>query len=274
LYHTENYDAHERVTGKRFMRHFCAPAPDDESEIDRRLTSSAEHYDIPFEGQMLKAYGWGQGKTVLLVHGWGSRASHMALLGKNIAKSGYHAIAFDGPAHGQSEYNGSHPRSSISEFCRAIFHLATHFGPVHGLVGHSFGGAAAAFTASGQANLSGYRVEVEKLVLISSPSGIVAMVNHYCRDHGLPDGSSSAVIDQLEREFPLKVGDYEISDALEKFNGDVLVVHDADDQEILIEEARQMVEGHAHVSLVVTRGEGHRKILASRSLIKIVRAFL
>ena len=274
MYDTEDYDTHERVTGTRVMQHFCAPVPEEEREIDRTLTSSAEHYNIPFEGQMLKAYGWGEGKTVLLVHGWGSRASHMALLGKNIAKSGYHAIAFDGPAHGQSEYNGSHPRSSISEFCRAIFHLATHFGPIYTLVGHSFGAAAAAFTASGLANLSGYRVELEKLVLISSPSGIVAMVNHYCRNYGLPPGSSSAVIEQLEREFPLKVGDYEIADALEEFNGDVLVVHDADDQEIFIEEARHMVAGHDHVSLVETSGEGHRKILASRALIKIVRAFL
>jgi len=100
------------------------------------------------------------------------------------------------------------------------------------------------------------------------------MVSHYCRNYKLPEGAQEAVIAQLEKEFPLKIGDYEIKDALRKFNGDVLVVHDVDDQEVFIEESRQMVEGHEHVSLIETRGEGHRKILASRSLIRIIKSFL
>lgn len=274
MYNADDYDALDSLTNERVMMHFCAPIADAESELDRKLTRSAEQYDIPFEGQSLKAYVWGEGKTVMLMHGWGSRASHLAFLGKNIAKSGFRVVAFDGPAHGNSEFNGSHPRSSLPEFCRAIFHLSNHFGPIYGFLGHSFGGAAAAFSACGQANLSGYRVEVEKLVLVSSPSGIKAMVKHYCQNHKLPDGSEPAVIAQLEKEFPLNIKDYEINDALKKFSGDVLVVHDVDDQEVLIEEARQMVEGHRHVSLVETSGEGHRKILASRSLIKIVKSFL
>ena len=274
MYNNDNYDALISLTNEKVMMHFCAPATDAESALDRKLTGSAEQFDVPFEGQMLKTYTWGEGKTILLVHGWGSRASHLAFLGKSIAKSGFRVIAFDGPAHGNSVFNGDQPRSSLPEFCRAIFHISNHFGPIYGVVGHSFGATAAAFTACGQANLSGYQVEAEKLVLISSPSGIEAMVNHYCRNYELPAGSKSAVIKQLEKEFPLKISDYEISDALRKFGGDVLVVHDVDDQEVFIEEARQMVEGHDHVSLVETRGEGHRKILASRSLIKIVRSFL
>jgi pimeloyl-ACP methyl ester carboxylesterase len=256
------------------MMHFCAPLTDAESALDRKLTDSAEQFDIPFEGQVLKTYAWGEGETVLLVHGWGSRASHLAFLGRSIAKSGFRVIAFDGPAHGNSVFNGDQPRSSLPEFCRAIFHISNHFGPIYSLVGHSFGGTAATFTACGQANLAGYQVEVEKLVLISSPSGIDAMVSHYCRNYELPENSKPAVIEQLEKEFPLKIRDYEINDALKKFGGDVLVVHDFDDQEVFIEEARQMVDGLGNVSLVETRGEGHRKILASRTLIKILRSFL
>jgi esterase/lipase len=274
MFNANNYNALEGLANDSVMMHFCAPATDAENDIDRKLTRSAEQYDVPFEGQTLKAYAWGEGKTILMVHGWGSRASHLAFLGRSIAKSGFRVIAFDGPAHGNSEFNGGYPRSSLPEFCRAIFHISNHFGPIYGYVGHSFGGTAAAFTACGQANLSGYRVEVEKLVLISSPSGIDAMVSHYCRNHKLPEGAQEAVIAQLEKEFPLKAGDYEIKDALRKFNGDVLVVHDVDDQEVFIEEARQMVEGHEHVNLIETGGEGHRKILASRSLIKIVKSFL
>lgn len=274
MYKADSCDELEKVTDNNVMVHFCAPATEAESELDRKLTRSAEHYDIPFEGQTLKAYVWGKGRTILLIHGWGSRASHLALLARSIQKSGFRVVAFDGPAHGNSEFNGSHPRSSLPEFCRAIFHVSNHFGPIYGLIGHSFGGTAAAFTACGQANLSGYRVAVEKLVLISSPSGINAMVSHYCRNNNLPANSKAAVIAQVEKEFPLKAQDYEINDALRKFSGEVLVVHDVDDQEVFIEEARQMVEGHAHVRLIETSGEGHRRILASRSLIRTIKSFL
>ena len=274
MYNADDSNALESLTSKRVMMHFCAPITEAENALDRKLTRSAEQCDIPFEGQILKAYVWGEGKTVLLVHGWGSRASHLAFLGKNIATSGFRAVAFDGPAHGNSQFNGSCPRSSLPEFCRAIFHLSNHFGPIYSLVGHSFGGAAAAFSACGQANLSGYQVRVEKLVMISTPSGIKAMVNHYCQNYQLPDGSGPAIIAQLEKEFPLRAKDYEINDALRKFSGDVLVVHDIDDQEVSIAEARQMVEGHGHVSLIETRGEGHRRILASRSLVRNVQSFL
>ena len=203
MYNTDNYSAQEGLTSNSIMMHFCAPAAEAETELDRKLTGSAELYDIPFEGQILKAYAWGQGKTILMVHGWSSRASHLAFLAKAIAKSGFRVIAFDGPAHGNSIFNGNYPRSSLPEFCRAIYHISNHLGPIYGFVGHSFGGAAAAFTACGQANLSGYRVEVEKLVLISSPSGINAMVSHYCRNYSLPDGAEAAVIAQVEKEFPL-----------------------------------------------------------------------
>lgn len=274
MYNADSYDELEGLTNNNVMMHFCAPATEAESELDRKLTRSAEHYDIPFEGQTLKAYAWGKGRTILMVHGWGSRASHLALLARSIAKSGFRVVAFDGPAHGNSEFNGDYPRSSLPEFCRAIFHVSNHFGPIFGLIGHSFGGTAAAFTACGQANLSGYRVAVEKLVLISSPSGIDAMVSHYCRNYNLPDGSKAVVIAQVEKEFPLKVQDYDINDALKKFSGDVLVVHDVDDQEVFIEEARQMVKEHEHVSLIETSGEGHRRILASRSLMRTIKSFL
>ena len=206
MYNRDNYDALEGLTNNNAMMHFCDPATAAESEFDRKLTRSADHYDIPFEGQTLKAYVWGKGRSILMVHGWGSRASHLALLARSIAKSGFRVVAFDGPAHGNSEFNGNYPRSSLPEFCRAIFHVSNHFEPIYSIIGHSFGGTAAAFTACGQANLSGYRIAVEKLVLISSPSGIDAMVGHYCRSYNLPDGSKAAVIARWKRNFRLKQG--------------------------------------------------------------------
>lgn len=256
------------------MLNFCRPEPFEENELDRKLLLSAEEYDIPFEGQVLKGYRWGKGKQVLLVHGWNSRASHMAFLARRLAKSGFSVTAFDGPAHGGSQFNGDFPRSSLPEFCRAIYHVSRGLGPLHGIIGHSFGGAAVAFTVAGQANLAGYRIEVEKIMLISSPSGIDSMIEHYCNTHGYAKEAQRLMIELIEREFPLTVNDYKIHDALGKISRKVLVIHDIDDKEIPIDSARAMIAGHGHVQLVQTSGEGHRRILASKSLLQAIEEFL
>jgi hypothetical protein len=36
----------------------------------------------------------------------------------------------------------------------------------------------------------------------------------------------------------------------------------------------EMTAGHSHVQLVLTSGEGHRRILASRALVRTVRGFI
>lgn len=260
--------------GPQVMMHFCQPENNDENDLDVKLLRSAERYDIPFEGQVLKGYAWGKGRIVVLVHGWSSRASHMAFLARSLAKSGFRAIAFDGPAHGKSISHGSNPQTNLPEFCRAIYHISNGLGKVYGLIGHSFGGAAAAFTAAGQANVAGYRLEVEKLVMISSPSGISRMVEHYCRSQGFEEGAERIVTKHLEEEFPLRVKDFEISEAFGKTSADILVIHDKDDKEISIQDAIAMTANHDHVRLVKTSGEGHRKILASRALLRAVKDFL
>src|SRR5262245_29582359 len=50
----------------------------------------------------LRAWEWGEGECVLLVHGWGSRAAWMEKLVGPLVESGRHVVAFDLPAHGES----------------------------------------------------------------------------------------------------------------------------------------------------------------------------
>ena len=68
--------------------------------------------------------------------------------------------------------------------------------------------------------------------------------------------------------------DFEVHDALKHISCDVLVLHDKDDQEVAIEDVFPMINGHNHVKLVQTEGEGHRKILASRVLLKAIKEFM
>jgi len=256
------------------MLHFCRPETIEEDNLDRKLLASAQAFVVPFEGQVLKGYKWGEGKTVLLVHGWSSRASHMAFLGRNLVKAGFCVIAYDCPGHGNSIYNNENVRTNLPEYCRAIYHVTNKVGPLYAIIGHSFGAAAAVFTLVGQANLLGYKIDAKKLVMISSPSGIHQMVTHFCKRNGFCDATHRQMIALLEDEFPLKAKDYEISNALEKIDARVLAIHDKDDEEIDIKDARKMLADHKRVEFFETSGEGHRKILVSRGLLRVVMKFL
>ncbi|THB71526.1 MAG: alpha/beta fold hydrolase, partial [Desulfobulbaceae bacterium] len=224
------------------MLHFCKPEAEEDSANDLKMLSSAIEQSIPFEGHELKVYRWGSGPKILLVHGWGSRGSHMGFIARNLAKAGYEAIAFDGPAHGRSRKHSEINRSSLPEFCRAIYHLTAILGGIHGIIGHSFGAAAAAFTVAGQAQVAGYRINADKLVLISSPSGVRSMINHYCQNHAFPKGAATNMEKMLESEFPITVAEFELEKAFASIGSEVLVIHDRDDREVPADEIRSVID--------------------------------
>ena len=50
----------------------------------------------------VRAWQWGEGPPVLLVHGWEGHAAQFAGFIPRLLEQGFSAVAFDAPAHGQS----------------------------------------------------------------------------------------------------------------------------------------------------------------------------
>ncbi len=63
------------------------------------LLASSERITLRFG---LSALRWGQGPTVLLMHGWEGRPTQFASLINALVDAGYTVVALDGPAHGRS----------------------------------------------------------------------------------------------------------------------------------------------------------------------------
>jgi len=91
-------------------------------------------------GKPVVAYRWGgeQAPAVLLLHGWGGRATQFAPLVRELVAEGLSVVAFDAPAHGASGGR----RTDIRDWLEAIRQLDPGPGFV-AVVGHSFGGLAA-----------------------------------------------------------------------------------------------------------------------------------
>ncbi|MBW2686468.1 MAG: alpha/beta hydrolase, partial [Deltaproteobacteria bacterium] len=108
----------------------------------------------------MKAWTWGEGPTVLLVHGWNGRASQLGSVVTPLVAQGYRVVGFDAFGHGDS------PGSSMSipELASCIRQVADELGGVYGVIAHSMGGAATTLALS-------EGLEIERAVFIS-PLGI------------------------------------------------------------------------------------------------------
>lgn len=251
---------------------FCTPPSKEKTEFDKKAFASAQKTEIDFEGSKLITYSMGSGKKILLVHGWGSRASHLSLMARSLVKKGFHVIAFDLPAHGDS---GRRPKdtSNLFEFGRAISCVAKHFGPIYTVIGHSFGGMSAAFTISGTGRLCESQFDAEKLVLISSPQGMPRVIEHYCKNKNMPE-LQTELTSNLKSQYNFKVTDYDLCKEMNRFNAQTLIIHDELDEEIPASDAVNINAANHSSSLLLTNGAGHNKILMSREMLRAVGDFV
>ncbi len=261
------------ITTEKLVEQFATPPWLPETEYDRKALSDATLLEIPFENQSLTAYAWGSGPSVLLAHGWASRASHMAPLARMLLKAGFRVVAFDQPAHGRSRKPGQANRSSMPEFARAIATVGQRLGPLHGLIGHSLGGAAAALAAGGSPVIPGIQLSTERLVMISSPAGALSILESYCQEKGVPERKED-LIRAIEGGYGFPIEAYAVDPSLRNCSARVLIVHDQEDAQVPFAEALKLHQACPASQLVTIQGAGHGGILSSRTMLKSVRDFL
>lgn len=212
-------------------------------------------------GVEFQSYVWGDGdKTVVLGHGWESRATHMRAIIKGMLSSGYRVVAYDAPAHGQS--GGT--QSDIVEFRDMFFVLEQNYGPFYGAIGHSLGGLALV-----NALRSG--LAVERAVIIAAPVVFSEAIYKFARILDLPEKLHQSLRGSVEQHFD---GDTSIWSRFTAYHDvssvkqSCLVVHDAGDEEVLIIEAECLAQALPRAELMVTEGLGHVKILRSEDVVK------
>ncbi len=256
------------------MRRFCTPPYIPFAEFESRAFEDALSMHVPFDGESLACYSWGEGRTILLVHGWGSRASHMAFLGRFLARAGFKAVTYDAPAHSSTDLNPGKTTSNMFESCRALHAVATSIGPLYAVAGHSFGAACAAFTVSGLSAFADCKISADKLVLISPPPTLIDVYRSFCRRDSIGEEGLPTLKTMLEGRFNFSSEDYSIHHALHNIAGDVLLIHDEGDEEFPVSDIIALQKSFPSVKLLVTRGSGHQKILANRVMMAGVKDHL
>lgn len=237
---------------------------------EQAFLGTAQRLDFRCGDIGLAGYAFGQGPTVLMIHGLlGSSANFHVMILALVAR-GYRVVAVDGLNHGNS------PAGSIISDApvKQIAEVMRQLGDLHAVVSHSAG------------------TYVTMMALLEFPVGATLRKCVYLAPYPDLESSLSSFMDYFSMPERL-------APPLRQWFGEIggrpleqqsfaaclplhrtphaparLFIHDRDDQHAPVHRTQQFVAGDPSSELLLTQGLGHFKVLKDAQVIERVLAFL
>lgn len=229
---------------------FKAPSRRPRNPTERAVLAAGSRFTIGSGREALAAWRWGEGPLVLLAHGWGGCAGQMTPLVEPLLAAGFSVVAVDAPAHGESPGWSS----SIPAFATAMSRVAEAVGPLHGVLGHSMGGAAYSLAAS-------RGLATRRAVFVGPPSDAAVWLADFARWLELPAPAVRALEARAEALAGERLDRLNSTWLGPRLEAPLLVIHDRGDKEVPLAEGERVAREATAGRLHVTEGLGHRRIL-------------
>lgn len=244
---------------ERWAAHlFTTPGSTPSSETEQALLATAR----PFRVGRRAAWQWGQGRPVVLVHGWGGRGADLARFAAPLVERGFSVVTFDAPAHGVSPGF----RATMRDFADMIAEVTERVGAPAAIVAHSFGGLAALLALK-------RGLETCSVVLIAPPSP-QRRVEKFVRELDVPAPIVDGMTRRMEADLGERIEDVEALALARDLRVPALVVHDRDDGEVPWQTSAALVRDWTSATLSRTEGLGHRGILKDAAVAATVADFV
>lgn len=254
-------DALPSVTGGLATWLWTSPDRHVRPDREQAVLDTGRPVRIPLGLHGLRGWTWGEGPTVLLVHGWEGRGSQLGAFVQPLVDAGFRVVTFDAPAHGDSGGD----RATLFTFADAIHAAARRFGPIHGLVAHSMGAAASAYALRGG-------LPVKRAVFVA-PADASQAVQRFARFVGIGPRTRAGMEQFLIDRFGIPIEALQADQLAEGIDADLLVIHDADDGWVPVVDGEAYADGRG-VELVRTEGLGHHRVLRDAGVLASTVDFL
>jgi pimeloyl-ACP methyl ester carboxylesterase len=235
--------------------------------VERPVHDQAVVEQLGVGGRKLAVYRWGSGeRRVLLMHGFGGRASNLAGFAIGLQDLGMSAVAFDNFGHGDSEGD----RATIVDVAGAVHVLGDRYGPFHAIIAHSFGGLCAYHAVR-------TGVSVERMVTIAAVCDFGYLPEWFSAQLGLRRGITEDLRRRSETFFRPETDIWERFSATYRateWTVPLLVIHDENDKEISVTQGQQIAAAYPRAEYMETRGLGHRRILGDPDVLAAALEFV
>lgn len=249
--------APEHIAGK-MRRAFMTPRNLPPRQWELPLLATAERITLRFG---LSALRWGQGPTVLMMHGWEGRPTQFAALIEALVAAGHTVVTLEGPAHGRSPGRQAH----VALFARALLEAAAELPPLRAVIGHSMGGASVLLALQ-------WGLRTEAAVSIAAPAQLLGVLRGFAQRLGMPARARAAFIRQVEQDVGLQVARLDVNGYQLELPG--LIAHASDDPLVAASEAQLIHKAWFDSRLLMLEEGGHQRVLADPLLVEGVLELL
>lgn len=265
------------LAGDVAFRIFCTPELSQHRTADHDILTARARFHlrnarwrvIPTQAGDVQTYVYDpDGKargTVLLVHGWTSEAAFMAAFTEPLRRSGMRVVAFDFPAHGLSPGR----RTNLADCARAMLAVCDHYGPIDGVVAHSFGGFVALLVAEGGPPID-HAHHIGHFALISCPNKLSEVTRNFGKALNLNPHAQRVYERHLERVGHRPVETFSAAELLRNIDRPVAIIHGRDDDEVTFRNAEDIAAAHPGARLLPFAGLGHRNVLFAPPVFRAV----
>lgn len=238
------------LAARTAKRMFFTPTRSRARGSESQVLAPAHTFSIRVRRKRVAGYTWGDGPTVLLVHGWGGHAGHLSGFVDPLIRSGFRAVAIDLPGHGRSEGRFS----SLVHGADAIEELDGVFGSFAGAIAHSFGAAMLTYAIS-------RGVPVDRAVYVAPAATFEPYWERFREAAGLTPQVMDRFILYAEKWLDVRFAGVAAADLAPTMDIPLLILHSADDRQIAIEEGALLAERWPGAELHKVDGLGHRRVL-------------
>lgn len=229
--------------------------PKREIEMDQKSTQHKIQIHSIDKEVIVYQYG-NSDKKIILVHGWSGRGTQLSKMAEVLLQSGYSTISFDAPAHGKSPGK----TTLMPDFIATILQLEKQFGPFEAGVGHSLGGMSLL-------NAVKKGLQLQKLVTIGSGDVVQDIMDDFIQKLKLKPEISGAMRNHFEKKSGETMDSYSAYLSAKEIEIPVLVIHDANDNEVPVSAGIHIHKYLKNGELMITKELGHRKILGDAAVI-------
>jgi len=232
---------------------------------DRKVLDAALRIEFGRDRRKV-AWVWGQGPTVVFVHGWGGCAGQMVGLADRAARDGFRSVVFDVQAHGESAGRSV----SFRHFIDDLAELSDFIGvPIHAYVGHSAG----ALCMMAARELRGLRAA--HYVCLCAPRAPYVPVREIAQRLQPREGVLRRCEAHYAAQFERSWQDLDHGCAFrDPGHGRLLLVYDMDDARVDNSDDACIRSVWPAAQVIKTRGLGHQKVLWDANVCRYVLAFL
>jgi pimeloyl-ACP methyl ester carboxylesterase len=252
---------------KKVYQAFFSPSQYEVKSTEQAILERGNNYRMLFDGGELMVTTWGdRGPSVLLMHGWGGARAQMTGFVEPLLSAGYRVVAYDQPAHGQSDGK----LTNVLEITPTMDLIMQQEGKFDAIIAHSFGTLITSYALT-SLNFP----PPAKLVYFGAFNRLLDSLPRFQVQAGLPDELIEGLRNMIYDNFGRGVLDAIVNETMApQINVPALMFHDAADNVTPVEDSRAIAKAWKQAQLIETTGLSHRGALQSKEIHEQVIKFL